>query len=41
MAEETRPGYRWICRTWVRTRSGKKIYARNYGKQAFCFWVKE
>ena len=27
-----------ICRPWI-TKNGKKIFASQYGKKAFCFWV--
>ncbi len=33
-----RDGFVWICRPWV-TRGGKRVYASQYGKRAFCFWV--
>ena len=26
-----------ICRPWITTRTGRKIYAKDYGKTAFCF----
>lgn len=26
-----------ICRKWITTRDGKKIFAESYGKEAFCF----
>lgn len=28
----------YIFRTWI-TKNGKKIYAKDYGKKAFRFWV--
>ena len=28
-----------ICRPWITTKNGKRIYAKNYGKEAFCFYV--
>ncbi len=31
-------GKRKICRPWV-TKDGVRIYARNFGKKAFCFYV--
>ena len=39
--QDTRPGYRLICRPFITLKNGKRIYAASYGKQAFCFWVKE
>lgn len=30
----------WIFRTWITTKSGERIYARDYGKRAFRIWVK-
>ncbi len=38
---ETRPGYRLIYRAFFTTKSGKRIYASQYGLKAFAFWVKE
>ena len=29
----------WIFRAWVTTKSGERIYARDYGKRAFKIWV--
>jgi hypothetical protein len=26
-----------ICRKWITTKNGKKIFAKDYGLQAFCF----
>lgn len=34
-------GYVLICRPYITTRSGRRIYAHWYGKKAFCFWVPE
>ncbi len=31
-------GKRWICRAWV-TKNGERIYARDQGLKAFCFYV--
>ena len=28
----------YIFRTWI-TKNGQRIYARDYGKKAFRFWV--
>ena len=28
-----------IFRTWTTTRGGERIYAKDYGKKAFRFWV--
>ena len=30
-----------VCRPWVTTKSGKRIFASQYGKKAFCFLVEE
>ena len=30
-----------ICRPFITTRGGKRIYASQYGKAAFCFYVDE
>ena len=35
-----RDGYAWICRPFITLKNGKRIFASQYGKQAFCFWVK-
>ena len=29
----------YIFRAWITDKSGEKIYARDYGKRAFRFWV--
>lgn len=29
----------WIFRAWTTTRDGQRIYAKDYGKKAFCIWV--
>lgn len=31
----------WIFRAWVTTKSGERIYARDYGKRAFRIWVEK
>lgn len=33
------PGYKYIFRTWMKTKSGKVIYAWQYGKKAFVLLV--
>lgn len=33
------PGKKWVCVKWITTRNGKRLYAHNYGKDAFCFLV--
>ena len=38
-AEPGRRG-RWVFRPWV-TRDGRRIYASQFGKKAFRFWVDE
>jgi len=36
-----------ICRKWITARNGKRIFAKDYGYQAFCFnpsplyWMKK
>jgi len=37
---ETRPGYRLLFRPWIRTKEGRVIWAKWYGKKAFAIWVK-
>lgn len=39
-ATEQRQGMKRICVASV-TRGGRRIYARDYGLKAFCFWVKD
>lgn len=34
-------GYVLICRPYITLRNGRRIWARWYGKQAFCFWVSQ
>ena len=34
-----KPGYVLICRPFITLKNGKRIFAHEYGKQAFCFWV--
>jgi hypothetical protein len=34
-----KPGYVLICRPYITLRNGKRLYASECGKQAFCFWV--
>lgn len=29
----------YIFRTWITTKDGSKIYAKDYGKKAFRIWV--
>jgi len=29
----------YIFRTWITTKDGEKIYAKDRGKRAFRFWV--
>ena len=31
--------FMYIFRTWITTKDGEKIYAKNYGKRAFRIWV--
>ena len=34
-------GMRWVCRPWKTLPNGTRIYARQYGKRAFCWLVDE
>jgi hypothetical protein len=36
---ETPSGKVLICRPFITLKSGKRIYASAYGKEAFCFYV--
>jgi hypothetical protein len=36
--DEGNEGKVWICRPYI-TVNGKRIYASQYGKEAFCFWA--
>ena len=36
--KSSQKGY-FIFRTWITTKDGKKIYARDYGKRAFPIWI--
>lgn len=29
----------WIFRSWITTKNGDRIYAKDYGKRAFRIWV--
>lgn len=40
MDQKEKPGHVLICRPFITTRSGKRIYASSVGKKAFCFYVK-
>lgn len=31
----------WKYSAYITTKSGRRIYARECGKKAFCFWVEE
>ncbi len=31
----------YIFRTWITTKSGEKIYAKDYGLKAFRIWVED
>ena len=33
-------GKRWVCRPWTTLQNGQRIYAKNYGKRAFC-WLED
>jgi hypothetical protein len=38
--KETPPGYQWVFRAWKTLPDGSRLYARQFGKKAFCFLVK-
>lgn len=40
MKKPQRPGYVWICRPYITLKTGRRLYACEVGKRAFCFWVK-
>jgi hypothetical protein len=33
-------GYVYICTAFITLRNGRKLYAYEVGKKAFCFWAK-
>lgn len=35
-----RDGYVLVCRPWITLKNGRRLYAKDVGKRAFCFWVK-
>lgn len=37
--QAVREGFTWICRPYITTKRGQRIYAWQKGKKAFCFWV--
>lgn len=37
--DPARPGRRLIFVKWITTRSGKRLYARAYGREAWAIWV--
>lgn len=39
MAAEPPQGKRLVCRPWITKPDGTRIYARSFGKRAFCFWI--
>jgi len=39
--EDERPGYRLVYATSVLLRNGVRIYAKDYGKRCFRFWVRD
>lgn len=41
MVDETRPGWRKICRPFITLKNGKRLYAYQVGLKAFCFWVRD
>lgn len=34
------PDFVWICVAYITLRNGSRLYARDVGKKAFCFWAK-
>jgi len=40
MADLARDECEWICRPYVTTRNGRRIYAFEKGLKAFCFWAR-
>ena len=40
MADKDRPGKTLIFVAYITLKSGRRIYARDYGKKAFPIWVK-
>jgi hypothetical protein len=39
--DESAPeGYEWVYSTYITLRSGRRLYAANYGKKAFRFLVR-
>lgn len=38
---KTVPGKHLVCRPFITLKNGRKIYAYQYGKKAFCFWVSD
>lgn len=35
-----RPGYKKVFSKYITLRNGRRLYARECGKEAFCFYVK-
>lgn len=35
------PGYRWVFRAWITTKSGDRLYAKAYGRKAFPVLVRK
>lgn len=31
----------WIYSAYFTTKTGRRVYAHQYGKKAFCFWVED
>ena len=39
MSNVSKKGKRRIYVAYITLKNGRRIYARQYGKKAFCFWV--
>jgi len=39
--KKRKDGYRLIFVAYITTRTGKRIYAYQYGRKAFAIWVKK
>lgn len=37
---ENRPGYKLVFSKYITLKNGKRLYAANYGLEAFSFWVR-
>ena len=39
--KEPKPGYKLVMTKYITLKNGKRLYAKNYGLNAFSFYVKE